>query len=45
MVAGQTKTGENIRCIINMLIGIQIQKGSLNIRKKGVINNNIITLK
>jgi hypothetical protein len=37
MVAGQTNTGENIRCITHTLTGTHIQKGSLTITKKGVI--------
>jgi hypothetical protein len=45
MVAGQTNTGENIRCIIQMFTGTHIQKGSLKIRKKGTTTNNKITLK
>ena len=33
MVKGQTSTGENIKCIIHVLSGIQIQNGSLIIRR------------
>tara|TARA_R110002012_G_scaffold280555_1_gene469101 strand:- start:2253 stop:2387 length:135 start_codon:yes stop_codon:yes gene_type:complete len=42
MVAGQTNTGENIRCITQTVTGTQIQNGSLIITKGGVnINRSI----
>ncbi len=45
MVAGQTNTGENIRCKIHIEIGMETQNGSLVIRSGGVIIRSIITIK
>jgi len=42
MVAGQTNTGENIKCITHMLTGTQIQNGSIIVTKNGVNINNIM---
>ena len=44
MVAGQTKTGENIKWRTQTITGIEIQKGSLNKTNGGVNINSIINM-
>jgi len=44
MVAGQTRTGENIKCKTHTQIGMAIQKGSLIITNGGVRIKRIINV-
>lgn len=44
MVAGHTKTGENIKCSTQTITGTEIQKGSLIKTNGGVNINSIINM-